>query len=180
MSCRSDTLSPCDLCGDSRPRLSMRYYCDVVGHSRPTCSLSLVALLRMVHPSLRIRTRIHHLLLTRAFLFSRVRGDPLRRPFRSSCMNRPFMRDLLRFGTMAWTACVQLPRTPLFASLSAFHVLVNLIAGFSFETALIVLQVCLLRRCILLGLRMRSLLLRHRTLPFDFIFSVRSCSSYRQ
>src|SRR3954470_20106431 len=81
------------------------------------------------------------------------------------------MRDLLRFGAMLRTAGVQLPRTAVFASLSAFHVLVNLIVSFSFETALIVIQVRLLRSCILLGLRMRRLLLCHWTLSFIVFWS---------
>src|SRR3954466_8073536 len=108
-----------------------------------------------------------------------MRSDSLRRPLRSACMHRSFMRDLLRFGAMLRTAGVQLPWAALFACLSTLHVLVNLIVGFSFETALIVIQVRLLRSCILLGLRMRRLLLCHWALSF-ISFLVRWCLSYHQ
>ena len=76
-------------------------------------------------------------------------------------MHRPFMCHLLRFGAMLWAAGVQLPRTTIFSGLSVIHILVNLIRGFSFETALIVVEVRLLRRCVLLRLRVRRLLFCH-------------------
>src|SRR4051812_12634175 len=127
-------------------------------------------LLRMVHAGLRIWTRIHHFFLSCAFLLSRVRRNPLRRPLRSSGVHRSLMRNLLRLRPVMRPVTLDLPRSTILPGFGAFHVLVNLIASFSFEPALIIIQISLLRRCILLGLRVGRFLLRHSILSTIHFF----------
>src|SRR5438270_9089459 len=118
-------------------------------------------LLRMVHAGLRIWTRIHHFFLSCAFLLSRVRRNSLRGPLRSSGVHRSLMRNLLWLRPVMRPVTLDLPRSTILSGFGAFHILVNLIASFSFEPALIIIQISLLRRCILLGLRVGSFLLCH-------------------
>ena len=54
-------------------------------------------------------------------------------------MHRSLMCCLLWLRPVVRRVTLHLPRSTLLPSLGAFHVLVNLVAGFSFEPALVII-----------------------------------------
>ena len=134
---------------------------------------SLFSLLRgVIHSGGCIRARVDDLLLPRAFLRCRVRGNPLCRTFWRPGRNGTLHGFGFWLGPMARVAHVEFTGCPVFARLGAFHSFVDgfvtISSGFVF--CLIRFQVSLLGVHILLGLRMRRFLFPHSALRSAIIF----------